>query len=192
MPTYVQTADNSNRTPSWSNTSVFDKDMFTGAGTPSNFTVTIPASSTRSASFITVTGVPNSDAWEDGGTQTVELDVNMGDADFTGKCRIVRLDTDGNIEESGSFTGTQAITTGANLTFSPVSPTWETAGDANACGDRIAIEWEFVNSDTHNHSLKLDIRVTTAEVITDITENGGTCMVTAVDHPDHLIAPHSI
>ena len=30
MPTYIQTADDSNITPSWPNTSVFDKDMVEG------------------------------------------------------------------------------------------------------------------------------------------------------------------
>jgi len=173
MPTYVQTADASDLAPSWANTSVFDTDMVTGATGGGNINVTIDASATRSASFITVSGKPNTDAAEDGGTQTVEIDLSMGDPDFTMKCRIVRLDSSGNIEESGSFTGTQVMD--ASRTFSPVSPTWGSAGDAEACSDRYAIEFEIVNADTMSHALKLNIRVTTAEVITDITEDGGTC-----------------
>lgn len=180
MTVYVETADNSNITPTWPNTSVFDKDMVEGATGGGNFTVTIPSSATRSASWITIANKPNTDAAEDGGTQTVEVDLNMGDVDITGRCRIVRVDTNGNIEESGAFTGTQVMTAGTK-TFSPVSPTWGTAGDAEACSDRFAIEFEFVNAEAMNNSMKFDIRITDAEIITDITEDGGTCGVTALD-----------
>ena len=172
MTTYVATADNSNITPSWANTSVFDKDMIEGATGGGNFTVTIPASSTRSASWITVVGKPNNDDWSpDGTTQTVEIDLNMGDSDVTGDCRIVRLQNDGTIVESGNFVGTQVMSAGTK-TFSPVSPTW-TSG---ACDDRIAIEFVFVESAGMNANLKFDIRITTAEIIADIPEDVGACV----------------
>lgn len=179
MPTYVQTADNSDLTPTWANTSVFDKDMSTGASGNGNFTFTVPASSTRSSAFITLSGIPDSDGWENGGTQTVEIDVNMGDADVTCRCRIVRLNSTGTILQSGSFTSTQVMS--ASRTFSPVAPTW--TGGEEACGNRLAIEFEWVESVGMNATMKLNIRTTTAEVITDITENAGSCAVGIATQP---------
>ena len=177
MATYIYTGDDSDLAPSWANTTLFDYDMFTGATGGGSSNDSIPGSSTRSASFITLVDVPNSDAWESGGTQTIRLDVSMGDADFTGKCRVVRLSSTGTILQSGAFTGTQVIN--ADRTFTPVAPTW--TGGEEACGNRYAIEWEFVNADSMAHALKLNIRVTTADIVTDITEDGGTCGVTEVD-----------
>ena len=124
MTTYVQTADASDIAPSWPLTSIFDVDMVEGATGAGDFTNSIPATSTRSASFITVANKPNSDAFEDGGTQTVELNVNMGDADFRGKCRMVRVSSTGTIlGAKGAFTGVQTLVAGT-FTFSPLSPTW--------------------------------------------------------------------
>lgn len=172
MVTYVETADNSDITPTWPSTSLFDKDMVEGATGSDNFSVSIPASSIRSASFITIANKPNSDAFEDGGTQTVELDVNMGDTDFRGRCRMVRLDSSGNIlGVKGAFTSVQTLTPGT-FTFLPVSPTWT---GTKSCTDRLAVEWEFENLDVHSHTLQLLTRRASAEIITDITEDAGSC-----------------
>lgn len=175
MVTYVQTADDSDLTPSWGNTSIFDKDMVEGASGGGNFTVSVPASTTRSAAWITQANEPNNDTWENGGTQTVEIDLNMGDADVTGRCRIVRLDSSGTVLQSGVFTGTQVMD--VSRTFSPVAPTW--TGGEEACDNRLAIEFEFVESAGMNASLKFNIRVTTAEIITSITKDTSGCAAVA-------------
>lgn len=170
MATYVETADDSDLAPSWPNTSIFDKDMIEGASGNGNFTVSVPASTTRSASWITVAGKPNNDDWSpDSTSQTVEINLNMGDVDVTGRCRIVRLSSTGTILQSGAFTGTQVMD--VSRTFSPVSPVW-TSG---ACDDRLAIEFEFVESAGMNASLKFNIRTTTAEIIIDIAEDVAAC-----------------
>jgi len=181
MTTYVETADASDLAPSWANTSVFDNDMIEGASGGGNFSAVIPAGATRSASFITVAGVPNNDDWTpDSTTQTVEIDLMMGDADITGDCRIVRLSSTGTILQSGSFVGTQVMD--VSRTFSPVSPVW-TSG---ACGDRIAIEFVFVETGgSMSGTMQFNIRVTTAEVIADIPEDVAACVAATalVAHP---------
>lgn len=173
MVTYIESDSNSDLSPSWANTTYFDLEMFDDGGeTGGIFTGSIPASSLRSASFITVAGNPNNDNWEDGGTQTAELNISKGSMNLRGRCRIVRLSSTGTILQSGSFTGFQTLDTGAQLTFSPVAPTF-TAG---ACGDRIAIEFEFENTDSMMaQDLDINLGNTTTEVITDISKNSGGC-----------------
>lgn len=174
MVTYVQRDSNSDLTPSWSNTSVFDKEMIEGTGGGSSFTFVMDSLATRSAAFISIANKPNNDAMQDGGTQTVELEAIAGGMNITARCRIVRLDAAGNIEESGAFTGTQTLQ--ADRTFSPVSPTWGSAGDAELCTDRLAIEWEFVSLDTMmGITAEIGTGAVENEVILDITEDGGTC-----------------
>lgn len=171
MTTYVETADVSDLAPSWANTSLWDNDMVEGASGGGNFSVSVPGSSTRSGSFITVAAKPNNDDWSpDSTSQTVETDLMMGSVDVTGRCRIVRLSPTGTILQSGAFTGTQVMD--ISRTFSPVSPVW-TAG---ACGDRIAIEFELVNSNGMNKTIQFNIRVTTAECIIDIPEDVAACV----------------
>jgi len=186
MVTYVQTADASDIAPSWPSTSLFDNDMIEGATGNGNFSISVPASTTRAGAFITVANKPNNNAFEDGGTQTVELDVMMGDADVTGKCRCVRVDSGGTIlGVKGSFTSTQVMD--VSRTFSPVSPTWT---GVESCSDRFAIEFEFIESAGMNATLQFNIRVTTAEVISDISEEVGACVAAAVQFP--LIVNQSV
>ena len=174
MPTYVLTADDSDITPSWPNTSVFDKDMVEGAGGGGNLQASIPASSIRSASFITVANKPNSDAFEDGGTQTAELRVGgNGNMNLRARCRIVMLTLTGFILQSVSFTDFQTCTANTSFSFSPVAPTWFTAEN---CTNRLAIEWEFENIDTMQaKTLDVDLGTANSEVITDISEDSGSC-----------------
>lgn len=171
MPTYIETADNSDLSPSWANTTLFNFDMFTGASGGGNTNNTISGGATVSAAFITLAAIPNSDAWESGGTQTVELEVSMGDPDFDCQVRIVRLSDVGVILQSGALTAIQTLD--QDRIFSPVAPTW--TGGQEDCDNRLAIELVITNNDSMSHSLKLNIRIVTAEIITDITEDGGTC-----------------
>ena len=169
MPTYIQKTTNSGLSPF----TKFNKEMSAGTGTDTTLVVSLSGNETVSGGFITVADKPNSDAWEDGGTWTVELQLDVGNHQITARCRCVRLDSAGNIEETGSYTGTQTMD--ADRSFSPVAPTWETSGDANVCSDQIAIEIEFINGQSMANSITLGLGTIANEVITDITEDGGTC-----------------
>jgi len=181
MVNYIQKVTNSDLSPSWTFTTEFDLEMSEGTGTDTQVSVSIPSSTFRSASFITIADKPNNDAMEDGGTQNVEIEVVTASMNIVARCRIVRLDSAGNIEESGAFTGTQTLQ--ADRLFQPVSPTWGSAGDAEACGDRLAIEFEFENVDTMmTATAEIGLGTAINEVITDISEDGGTCGVAGFIH----------
>jgi len=157
------------------NTALFDDvDMSTGAGTDGSRGASIPASTLRSFAFITVAGVPNNDAMEDGGSQTVELEVDAGNMNIRGRCRIGRIDSAGNVEETGAYTSFLSLNT--SQVFSPVAPTWGTSGDAEACGDRLFIEFEVENTDTMMAlTLTIGLGTVANEITTDISENSGSC-----------------
>jgi len=176
MPTYVMKDINSDLSPAWANT-LFSADieMSAGVGIDSFRNASIPSLAIRSFGIILVNGLPNNDAWEDGGTQTVELEIAGGGMNITGKCRIVKLSSTGVIIESGAFTPTQTMVN--DRIFSPVAPTW--AG-AEACENRLAIEFEFENTDTMMAiSLTIGLGTLLSEVITTITENSAGCAVPA-------------
>jgi len=180
MPTYVEKDITSDLAPAWANTLLAsDVEMSTGAGVDGSRGASIPSLATRSFGIILILGLPNNDAWEDSGVQTVEIEVDSGAMDITGRCRIVKLSSTGVIIESGAFTGTQAMN--ASRVFSPVAPVW--AG-AEACDNRLAIEFEFVNTNTMMAlSLTLGLGTLLNEVITTITENSAGCAV-AVPEPE--------
>jgi hypothetical protein len=180
MVTYEQSDEASDLSPSWANTTLFDNQMSTSELT-SEVNFSVPAGTTRSASFITPSGVPNSDDWEDAGSWTVEFDVSAGDMDVTCRVRVVRLNSTGTILESGTYTSTQTFQ--ASRTFTPSAPTWSSS---EACGNRIAIELELVETGGHSAgAVTLNVGVTTSEVIADITHDAGTCggPSTAVQDP---------
>lgn len=170
MVNYIQKVTASDLSPAWPNTTLFDNEMSVGVGTDTFVALSGMSGVVESASFITPAGVPNNDSWEDGGTQTVEIEVDTASADIDVRVRIVRLNSAGVIQESGAFTGTQTLA--ATRTFSPVAPTWS----GEACGDRIAIELEIAYNPAHG-SAAADIGLGTAanEVITDITEDSAGC-----------------
>jgi hypothetical protein len=170
MVTYEQSNTASDLSPSWANTTLFDNQMSTAEAT-TTLVISVPAGTTRSASFITPSGVPNSDDWEDAGSWTVEFDVASGDMDVTCRVRVVRLNSTGTILESGTYTSTQTFQ--ASRTFTPSAPTWSSS---EACGNRIAIELELVETGGHSAgAVTLNVGVTTSEVIADITHDAGTC-----------------
>ena len=173
MPTYIQKDTASDISPSWPNATQFDVDMSAGTGGTGGNNISLNASEIKSASFITVANKPNSDAFEDGGTQTVEVSPSSAAMTIRIRCRMARLSSTGVIlGVKGAFTGFQIVTAG-DMTFSPVSPTWT---GTELCSDRLAVEWEFENTDTMmSASVILESGDVTEEVITDITENGGTC-----------------
>lgn len=179
MPTYIQKTDASDLTPTWANTSVFDNEMSTGTGTDT-FIAISEMPGTFSASFITPTGVPNNDSWEDGGTYTVEIEVDTTSSDITMDARVVKLSSTGTIIEGGSFTGSPLTLSGSG-SLSPVAPTWS---GSEACGNRLAIEFEIIFSPAHG-SASADIGVGTVanEVITaNITEDSAGCTAAGFAH----------
>lgn len=180
MPTYVEKDISSDLSPAWANTLLFaDIEMSAGAGIDGSRGASIPSTETRSFGIILISGLPNNDAWEDGGTQTVEIEVDAGHMNLTMRCRIVKLSATGTIIESGAFTGTQ--TAQASRVFSPVAPTWS---GAEACGNRLAIEFEVVNTDSMTaRTLTVGLGTINNEVITTITENSSGCAV-AVNEPE--------
>lgn len=180
MPTYVEKDISSDLSPVWANTLLFaDIEMSGGAGVDSSRGASIPSTATRSFGIILISGLPNNDAWEDGGTQTVEIEIDVGHMNIDMRCRIVKLDSAGVIIESGAFTSFQ--TAQASRVFSPVAPTW--AG-AEACDNRLAIEFEVVNTDTMTaRTLTIGLGTVANEVITTITENSPACAV-AVNEPE--------
>lgn len=180
MPTYVEKDITSDLSPAWANTLLFaDIEMSAGVATDEEREGSIPSLATRSWGIILISGLPNNDAWEDSGVQTVEIEVNAGTMDITARCRIVKLSSTGVIIESGAFTATQTMQ--ASRVFSPVAPAW--AG-AEACGNRLAIEFEFVNTNTMMAAtLNLGLGTLANEVITTITENSAGCVV-AVSEPE--------
>jgi len=172
MVTYVQKDINSDISPSWPNTTEFDLEMSAGLGIDSSIQFTIAASTVISASFITLANKPNNGAFQDGGTQTVEIEVQTAAMNIRMRCRMVKLDSSGTIiGVKGAFTGFQTLQ--ADRTFSPVSPTWT---GTEACTHRLAVELELENVDTMMSSTAaIGLGTAINEVITDITENSGGC-----------------
>jgi len=168
VPTYIEKIDASDLTLSGGTAT---RDLTTGTGTDTSFnTAPVNGGGTETHFFLTIAGVPNSDAWEDGGTQTFEVEIITGDPDITGDTRVGRCDSSGTILQVGSFVGTQVMD--VSRTFSPVAPTW-TNGEED-CGNRYFIELLVTNNATHgNHSCDIGLGTTANEVVSTITETGG-------------------
>ena len=181
MVTYTAIQDDttSDLAPSWPNTTLFDNDMSVAANGTAGQVISLAVSEIRSASFISIAGEPNNDSWEDGGTWTVEITITTANMNIRGKCRCVKLDSSGNIlGVKGAFTAFQTCQ-GSSKTFSPVAPTWT---GTEACSNRMAIEWEWENIDTMmSQSATIATGTTTEEVITDITQDTGSCLVIGND-----------
>lgn len=170
MPTYIQKTGASDLTLSGGTAT---RDLTAGTGTDTIFnTAPANAGGQETHFFLTVAGVPNSDSWENGGTQTVEVEIVVGDGDITCNVRIGRCNSSGTILQVGSFVGTQVMD--QTRSFSPVAPTW--TGGEEDCGNRYFAELLFTNNAAHgNHALDVGLGTIENEVVTDITEDNGTC-----------------
>lgn len=180
MPTYVAKDINSDLNPALTNTLLYAaRELSAGAGIDGSMSNAVPNSSLRSFALFIINGLPNNDAWEDGGTQTVELEVDSGNMNLRARCRINKHSSTGTLIENGVFTSFQTLN--ASRIFSPVAPTW--AG-AEACDNRLAIEFEVENIDTMMAlTLTIGLGTLANEVITTITENFAGCAV-AVNEPE--------
>ncbi len=181
MPTYIQKTDNSDLSSVFAE---FNKVLSAGTGTDTGITISLTSSEVSAGGFITPAGVPNSDDWEDGGTWTVEIEVDTGNHQITANVRVVRLDDVGNVIQVGSFIGAQALS--STVSFSPVAPTWEAEED---CDNRLAIEIQFTENQGMANSVTIGVGTTLSEVVTDITENLGGCLATFVPLFKHRIKP---
>lgn len=167
MPTYIQKNIASDLSPY----AEFNLEMSTGAGSDSSVVVSMTGSEVSAGGFISVAGVPNSDSWEDSGSWTVEIEVDVGAHQIEARCRAVRLDSGGTILQSGSFTAAQIMS--ANRVYTVTAPAWTDIEED--CDNRAAIEIEFTNTDTMARSCTLGLGTTENEVVTDITEDAGSC-----------------
>lgn len=170
MPTYIEKVDASDLSLSGGTAT---RDLTPGTGSDTAVTIGPSSGGGQETHFwVTEAGKPNSDDWEDGGTQTVEIEIDSGDSSFTGDVRVGRCDSSGTIIQVGSFVGTQALD--VSRTFSPVAPTWEAE---EACGNRYFIELLVTNNNAHgNQSISVGVGTAANEVVSDITEDNGTCM----------------
>ena len=170
MPTYVQKDVASDVSPY----AEFNLEMSTGTGVDSSVVVSMTGSEVSAGGFIAVTGVPNSDEWEDSGSWTVEIEVDVGAHQIEARCRAVRLNSGGSILQSGSFRAARILS--PKRVYTMTAPAWTDIEED--CGNRAAIEIEFTNTDTMARSCTLGLGTTENEVVTDITENNGSCGAT--------------
>ena len=177
MPAKTAHDVSSDLSPAWANTLFFNVELPATGTASGNRATNFAAGQVKSAAYITPAGVPNNDAWEDGGTEIAELDITTGNMDLRARCRVVKLSSTGVIIESGNFTGFQTLNV-STRSFSPVSPTWAGSED---CDNRYAIEWEFESTNTMGMVLSLTITLNTtdSEVFTTISENSAGCVVAA-------------
>jgi hypothetical protein len=177
VPTYIQKSTTSDLSLGGDGTN----EISSGTGTDTLLNID-PANEGGTVTwyFVTPADVPNSDQWEDSGSQTVELEIDVGDASLDCQVRVGRCNSSGSILQTGSFTATQTL--GSTVSFSPTAPAW-TNGE-ELCGNRYFVEMLFTNNGAHgNHSIDMGLGTAANEVITDIVEDAGGCAVA-----DELIA----
>ena len=174
MPTYIQKEDASVHTPFADGNRIISP----GTGADSFFPVTpTPSGGTETHGFMTIGRIPNrlpnSSLWESGGTQTFQLNLDFTDALITVSCRVVRLDSNGIVLQSGSFTSPIACST--NRTLSPVSPVLWTSIE-EACSNLLAFELLFTNNNSEEgHGVVVAVGESGDDVVTDITEDNNGC-----------------
>ena len=181
MPTYIQKNINSDLTPFPD----LNKEMSVGSGIDTSIAISgINTSTSRTLGFITPSGVPNSNSWEDSGTWTVEIQTDIGNAQVDAQLRCVRLDTSGNILQSGILTATQSLQ--QSRIFTPAVPIWNDGEES--LSNRLAIAIFLTSMQVMDQSVSIGVGTTDNEVITNITEN-----MTAIqieDSIDLFILPH--
>jgi hypothetical protein len=102
---------------------------------------------TATYAFISTPGYPGSDSWSTSGTETVKLNIVVTSADLDARVRILRVNSSGTAQDTGSWTSYQTMS--ADRTFNPTKPTWGTT----AITDRLALEIEFVDTRGHGGSI---------------------------------------
>lgn len=171
MPTYVEKITASDLTLFFDTAT---RVLSAGAGSDTTFAISPPnGGGAEWHYFVTNAGIPNSDSWPSGGTQTVEVEVTSGDRKIECQARVARCDASGTILQSGAMTAFQKM--GVPRTFSPVAPTW--TGGEEACGNRYIILLVFVNTAASGfHSITVAVGATPDnDIVSTITEDAGSC-----------------
>ena len=181
MANYFHSNTNSNIAPSWPNTTAYDKEAIGASPASGQVSFTLDEADVgpdqiQTGSAITIVDKPNSDAWENGGTVSLDLDCSVGNMDTRARIRAVMLSSTGIIRQQGSF-GSYVTTDAGQKTLTCTAPTWT---ETEVCGDRFAIEVEHENLNTHgNKSITLDLGefggAGNNDIITTVTEDQGSC-----------------
>jgi len=136
------------------------------ASTSDTINVTISGSSTELWGFISEPGFPGNSSWEDGGTWSVTLRVVTGNTFVRARCLAVRIDSSGNLLQTGTFTSFQTLTSG-NKNYTISNPLWNDGEEDS--GNRIAILVSINNMSPTSQSVTLGTNTTTEKVETNIS-----------------------
>ena len=152
----------------------WERELSTGTGTDGSIDVSA-AFLGATYWFITTAGVPNSDGWEDGGTWTVEIEVDVGNMGLDMDVAVYRFDPDLAVNsrpiQGGLATAKQTLQ--MSRVFSPVAPTWDAPDD---CAYRLGIRMDVTSPDQTSQTATIGLGTIANEVTADITEDncGGT------------------
>src|SRR3990167_1657635 len=70
----------------------------------------VVAAGTNTTCWLTANSIPNNAAWADSRTQTVKLDISVGDMNMRARCKVGRTDGTNTILQEGAFTAYQTLT----------------------------------------------------------------------------------
>jgi hypothetical protein len=177
VPTYIQTNKASDLSPYTG----FNLELDPLTGMDDTLVVMLLAGLSMSGGFILKSGKPNSDDWNShSGTWSVYLEVDVAESLIDARCRAVQLDATGTVITNGVWGAAQTMAESRTLVSG--ANTWG-AGD-DACGNRLAVEVEFTNTDAGNPvTCTIGLGTSANIVTTDITEDAGTCVPTPAAAP---------
>lgn len=178
MPTYIQKAGRSDATGAGGQAS---RILEPGTETASTFNVSIASGGANENYFwVTPQGQINSDAWESGGSITIELRTSGG-SNCRARARVARMNRNGTIIQNGTLTAFQTIgAAAATRTFTATVPTWTSAEED--CGNRLVVQIQFGEtlSGGGGANCTVEVGTTNSEVVSTITENNGNCRIVVV------------
>lgn len=183
MATYILKSNTSDITDG----ATFSRELSGGTEAAGSITVELSAGASETNIGVTREVIPNNDDW-DTGDVTVEVNVTTSNADFQISFRVHRINSAGSIQESSTVSTTYGMGSTGVISHTFSSLGW-TAGN---CSDRLRIDYIFENTAGHGGSSAVDIETgtTDAEVITAITENGGSCDASYVQDLEQWEADH--
>lgn len=129
---------------------------------------TIAAESFLYGGYITQAGVPNSTFWETDGTWSIEVEQDGSFDTCLGQAQVLRLDSAGNILQTGAYTAQQTLPGSTQRTFTMTCPIW-TWGEENS-GNLFAVRVAIYNPEV-GAATDFKLFTNTEEVNTGLTEN---------------------
>ena len=142
-------------------------------GTSESVLVTVSSGGAQNIHFVTPQGTPSSDAWESGGSMTMEVNITAVTGNLRARCRVRRIDSNGSVLQNGVFNAFQNLTAPGMFNFTMTVPTWTTAEEA--CGNRILVTLSFDNTAGGGGTATMELGTANAEVNSPITENSANC-----------------